>query len=235
VTRVTCAPALRCVAPQACERQAADAQEQRRRHRRRARGADGGHGGCRGCCAERGNERGGARAATLGCGNSGAGRSRHVASPSSQHTHACPHAVLCCALLCCCLVSPCTHLIADAACPSLTPPGDPATASRLQRNDFYRLERALEIVRATGRPVGAFAADASHSPFDFRCACCDALIDALMRRCMHAHKCTQVHPHIPLAHHTARACACVRILLSPLSDAQLLPLGGAAAAVVPPN
>ncbi len=60
-----------------------------------------------------------------------------------------------------------------AAMALLAAAGDPATAARLERNDLYRAERALEVVRATGRPMadfkpGAHAADAS--PYDFRCA-----------------------------------------------------------------
>ena len=53
------------------------------------------------------------------------------------------------------------------------PPGDPETAARLVRNDYYRAERALEIVRASGRPVGDFKPGADGeggaSRFDFRC------------------------------------------------------------------
>ena len=49
--------------------------------------------------------------------------------------------------------------------------GDPATAARLERNDLYRAERALEVVRATGRPLADFKAPdvhADHADFDFR-------------------------------------------------------------------
>jgi tRNA dimethylallyltransferase len=57
-----------------------------------------------------------------------------------------------------------------AATAHLAAAGDGATAARLARNDFYRLERALEIVRATGQPLSAFAAEGpGASPFDFRC------------------------------------------------------------------
>lgn len=35
---------------------------------------------------------------------------------------------------------------------------DPASAARIHGNDLYRLSRALEIVRATGRPMAEFAA-----------------------------------------------------------------------------
>jgi tRNA dimethylallyltransferase len=38
---------------------------------------------------------------------------------------------------------------------------DPASASRIHRNDLYRLTRAVEIVRATGRPLADFAAGTS--------------------------------------------------------------------------
>lgn len=47
-------------------------------------------------------------------------------------------------------------------------PGDPATAARLTPNDFYRLERALEIVRATGKPMDTFLPTDTDVPFDFR-------------------------------------------------------------------
>lgn len=36
--------------------------------------------------------------------------------------------------------------------------GDPASAARIHPNDLYRLTRALEILRATGRPMADFAA-----------------------------------------------------------------------------
>jgi tRNA dimethylallyltransferase len=38
---------------------------------------------------------------------------------------------------------------------------DPVSAARIHRNDLYRLTRAIEIVRATGRPLADFAAGAS--------------------------------------------------------------------------
>ena len=41
-----------------------------------------------------------------------------------------------------------------AAVELLAASGDPATAQRLAANDWYRLERALEIVTCSGRPVG---------------------------------------------------------------------------------
>jgi tRNA dimethylallyltransferase len=46
--------------------------------------------------------------------------------------------------------------------------GDPDTAARLAENDWYRMERAVEIVMSTGRPVGAFK-PAPPPPYDFRC------------------------------------------------------------------
>jgi tRNA dimethylallyltransferase len=59
-----------------------------------------------------------------------------------------------------------------AAMELLSSAGDPATAARLKRNDLYRAERALEVVRATGRPLADFKPDAEAaadaSAFDFR-------------------------------------------------------------------
>ena len=58
-----------------------------------------------------------------------------------------------------------------AAMALLASAGDPATAARLERNDLYRAERALEVVRATGRPLADFKAPdahAQHADFDFR-------------------------------------------------------------------
>lgn len=60
--------------------------------------------------------------------------------------------------------------------PALTPSrlckrtsGDPASAARLARNDFYRLERALEVVQVTGRPMQDFLpTEGSAAPFEFR-------------------------------------------------------------------
>ena len=53
------------------------------------------------------------------------------------------------------------------------PPGDPETAARLVRNDYYRAERALEIVRSSGRPMADFKpgvdGEGGGSLFDFRC------------------------------------------------------------------
>ena len=73
--------------------------------------------------------------------------------------------------------------------------GDPATAARLERNDLYRAERALEVVRATGRPMADFkpGADAQDAaPYDFRCAIFTQihrsdlrLIPSCMLRCFH--------------------------------------------------
>lgn len=57
----------------------------------------------------------------------------------------------------------------QAAMALLAAAGDPATAARLERNDLYRAERALEVVRATGRPLGDFKPDsATADAFDFR-------------------------------------------------------------------
>eukprot|EP00899_Mesostigma_viride_P005982 jgi/Mesvir1/15385/Mv06576-RA.2 len=47
----------------------------------------------------------------------------------------------------------------QAAVGVLAAAGDPGTASRLSRNDMYRLRRALEIVMETGKPVGSFTQD----------------------------------------------------------------------------
>lgn len=48
--------------------------------------------------------------------------------------------------------------------------GDPASAASLARNDFYRAERCLEILRVTGQPVSTFQADGGASrAYDFRC------------------------------------------------------------------
>ena len=52
------------------------------------------------------------------------------------------------------------RLLADA--------GDPETANRLAENDWYRLERAMEIVQTSGRPVGSFKPE-GESPYDFKC------------------------------------------------------------------
>ena len=46
--------------------------------------------------------------------------------------------------------------------------GDPETAGRLAENDWYRMERAMEIVMSTGRPVGDFK-PAPPPSYDFRC------------------------------------------------------------------
>ena len=39
--------------------------------------------------------------------------------------------------------------------------GDPGSAARIHANDLYRLTRAVEILRATGRPMAEFAASSS--------------------------------------------------------------------------
>ena len=51
---------------------------------------------------------------------------------------------------------------------ALADAGDPETANRLAENDWYRLERAMEIVQTSGRPVGSFK-PASRPRYDFRC------------------------------------------------------------------
>jgi tRNA dimethylallyltransferase len=46
--------------------------------------------------------------------------------------------------------------------------GDPASAARIHPNDTYRLTRALEILRETGRPLADFAAPGeARSAYDF--------------------------------------------------------------------
>jgi tRNA dimethylallyltransferase len=59
----------------------------------------------------------------------------------------------------------------DAALRVLVDAGDPGSAARLARNDWYRAERVLEIVSASNRPVASFQADASgvSSLYQFRC------------------------------------------------------------------
>lgn len=46
--------------------------------------------------------------------------------------------------------------------------GDPATAARLAPTDSQRIQRALEVLRLTGRPLGAFWADQKAAPLPFR-------------------------------------------------------------------
>lgn len=93
-------------------------------------------------------------------GRHGGARSRRRAPPRAPSSHL---------LLC---VNSKVSVTPPSALPSCRP-GDPASAARLSRNDFYRLERALEVVQSTGRPMEAFlpSADgaAAASPFDFRC------------------------------------------------------------------
>jgi tRNA dimethylallyltransferase len=45
---------------------------------------------------------------------------------------------------------------------------DPASAARLQPNDSQRLQRALEVVRASGRPLGDFFAGQAMTPLPYR-------------------------------------------------------------------
>jgi tRNA dimethylallyltransferase len=46
--------------------------------------------------------------------------------------------------------------------------GDPASAERIHPNDLYRLTRAVEVLRATGRPLADFAAsNAARLEYDF--------------------------------------------------------------------
>lgn len=76
----------------------------------------------------------------------------------------------------------------DAGCGALAAAGDSATAARLARNDWYRLERAFEVVSSTGLPLSCFLAggEASTSPplppFDFRCFTLDPPRVPLYRR-----------------------------------------------------
>ena len=66
-----------------------------------------------------------------------------------------------------------TRLLSDA--------GDAESASKIAENDWYRVERALEIVTASGRPVGSFAPVAPPA-FDFRCVMLTCPRVALYRR-----------------------------------------------------
>ena len=57
-----------------------------------------------------------------------------------------------------------------AAAAVLAKAGDPETAARLNRNDFFRLSRALEVVERTGRPLKELDIDFSTPlDYDFRC------------------------------------------------------------------
>ena len=69
----------------------------------------------------------------------------------------------------------------DGALKLLRDAGDPDTADRVATNDWYRVERALEILRASGRPLGSYAPE-SPPPFDFRCVLLDAPRVQLYRR-----------------------------------------------------
>lgn len=46
--------------------------------------------------------------------------------------------------------------------------GDPATAARLAPNDSQRIQRALEVLRLTGKPLGAFWERQQAAPLPFR-------------------------------------------------------------------
>jgi tRNA dimethylallyltransferase len=46
--------------------------------------------------------------------------------------------------------------------------GDPETAARLAPNDSQRIQRALEVLRLTGRPLGDFWADQKAAPLPYR-------------------------------------------------------------------
>jgi len=69
----------------------------------------------------------------------------------------------------------------DGALKLLRDAGDPDTADRVATNDWYRVERALEILRASGRPLGSYAPE-SPPPFDFRCVLLAAPRVQLYRR-----------------------------------------------------
>ena len=45
---------------------------------------------------------------------------------------------------------------------------DPNTAARLKPTDAQRIQRAVEVVRLTGRTLGSFFAEQKHSPLPFR-------------------------------------------------------------------
>ncbi|CAI7853485.1 unnamed protein product [Closterium sp. NIES-53] len=85
----------------------------------------------------------------------------------------------------------------EAALAALAAAGDPITAGQLARNDWYRLTRAFEILRATGRPRSEITVpshEAKHSsppaaatawsppPFAFHCFFLDAPRLPLYRR-----------------------------------------------------
>jgi len=100
----------------------------------------------------------------------------------------------------------------ERAAALLTDAGDPETAERLNRNDYFRLERALEIVLSTGKPMKAHLLENQKreggegkgrgaSDFDFRCfflypksrlelyqrldeSCEEMVLGGLMRECV---------------------------------------------------
>ena len=45
---------------------------------------------------------------------------------------------------------------------------DPETAARLKPNDAQRIQRAVEVLRLTGRTLGSFFAEQKHTPLPFR-------------------------------------------------------------------
>ncbi|CAI5467554.1 unnamed protein product [Closterium sp. Yama58-4] len=122
----------------------------------------------------------------------------------------------------------------EAALAALAAAGDPITAGQLARNDWYRLTRAFEILRATGRPrseitvpsheakhtsppaaadaaAAAAATASSPPPFDFHCFFLDAprlpLYRRIDRRCeeMVQVRCTLLAPSpSPAPHESTR-------------------------------
>ena len=46
---------------------------------------------------------------------------------------------------------------------------DPATAERLQPTDAQRIQRAIEVVRLSGRPLGSFYAEQEAQPLPYDC------------------------------------------------------------------
>jgi tRNA dimethylallyltransferase len=60
---------------------------------------------------------------------------------------------------------------------------DPAQAARIHLNDGYRLTRALEVIRLTGRPLSSFAvADKPRDDADFLCVAISRDRQELLRR-----------------------------------------------------
>jgi tRNA dimethylallyltransferase len=72
-----------------------------------------------------------------------------------------------------------------AAMRVLSEAGDPDAATRLAPNDWYRAERALEVVSSTGKPVTAFEAPPDALPenkYDFTCVALSSPRATLYRR-----------------------------------------------------